>query len=85
MEMQWAAYVQRLRGGGALSSAMAVCDVSGSMGGQPMEVSHALMRIERNHILPLGVHCSISTTAGPLSSAVVVWGVPGSKEGSPCM
>ena len=36
-EAQWKAYVQKLREGGELSSAMAICDVSGSMHGQPME------------------------------------------------
>lgn len=46
MELQWAAYVQRLREGGALSSAMAVCDVSGSMMGQPMEVSRSALTQE---------------------------------------
>ena len=37
-EAQWKAYVQKLREGGELSSAMAICDVSGSMHGQPMQV-----------------------------------------------
>ena len=37
-EAQWKAYVKKLREGGELSSAMAICDVSGSMHGQPMQV-----------------------------------------------
>jgi len=39
MEAQWKAYVEKLRESGELSSALAICDVSGSMEGQPMEVS----------------------------------------------
>ena len=39
MELQWRAYVERLREGGALSSALAIADVSGSMEGEPMLVS----------------------------------------------
>ncbi|BDA46330.1 Uncharacterized protein L728 [Coccomyxa sp. Obi] len=41
-EAQWKAYVEKLRESGELSSAMAICDVSGSMDGQPMEVAIAL-------------------------------------------
>ena len=37
-EAQWKAYVEKLRDSGDLSSGMAICDVSGSMHGQPMEV-----------------------------------------------
>ncbi len=37
-EAQWKAYVEKLRESGELGSAMAICDVSGSMNGQPMEV-----------------------------------------------
>ncbi|KAK9829195.1 hypothetical protein WJX72_004438 [[Myrmecia] bisecta] len=42
VELQWRSYVDKLKAGGCLSSAMAVCDVSGSMSGQPMEVAIAL-------------------------------------------
>ena len=38
MEAQWSAYVQQMRESGQLSSAMAICDVSGSMNGEPMQV-----------------------------------------------
>ena len=38
VELQWKAYVDKLRESGTLSSTMSVCDVSGSMHGQPMEV-----------------------------------------------
>uniref|UniRef100_A0A6B2LBR1 VWFA domain-containing protein n=1 Tax=Arcella intermedia TaxID=1963864 RepID=A0A6B2LBR1_9EUKA len=41
-EAQWAAYVESLRKSGTLDSSMAVCDVSGSMSGEPMEVAIAL-------------------------------------------
>ena len=41
-EMQWKAYVAKLQKSGNLASAIAVCDVSGSMNGQPMEVAIAL-------------------------------------------
>jgi len=41
-EMQWKAYVAKLQKSGNLASAIAVCDVSGSMRGQPMEVAIAL-------------------------------------------
>lgn len=39
MELQWKSYVTNLKKNGTLSSALSVCDVSGSMAGQPMEVS----------------------------------------------
>ena len=38
VELQWKAYVDKLRESGTLSSTLSVCDVSGSMTGQPMEV-----------------------------------------------
>lgn len=38
MELQWKSYVTNLKKSGTLSSALSVCDVSGSMSGQPMEV-----------------------------------------------
>lgn len=38
MELQWKSYVSNLKASGTLSSALAVCDVSGSMSGEPMEV-----------------------------------------------
>ncbi len=43
-EAQWKAYVEKLRESGELSSAMAICDVSASMTGQPMEVRILLSR-----------------------------------------
>ncbi|KAF9183642.1 hypothetical protein BGZ50_004115 [Haplosporangium sp. Z 11] len=42
VEAQWQSYVNRLAQKGAMSSAMAMCDVSGSMSGIPMEVAIAL-------------------------------------------
>ncbi|DBA81625.1 TPA: hypothetical protein ACH3X1_007381 [Trebouxia sp. C0004] len=42
MELQWKSYVNNLKDSGTLSNALAVCDVSGSMSGQPMEVAIAL-------------------------------------------
>ncbi|DBA76510.1 TPA: hypothetical protein ACH3X2_008568 [Trebouxia sp. C0005] len=42
MELQWTSYVNNLKASGCLSNALAVCDVSGSMSGQPMEVAIAL-------------------------------------------
>ena len=45
MELQWKSYVSNLKASGVLSNALAVCDVSGSMSGQPMEVrTSSLMR-----------------------------------------
>ncbi|CAL5041868.1 unnamed protein product [Urochloa decumbens] len=41
-ELQWARMVEDLRKKGSLSNCIAVCDVSGSMTGTPMEVSVAL-------------------------------------------
>ena len=38
MELQWKSYVSNLKASGTLSSALAVCDVSGSMSGEPMQV-----------------------------------------------
>ena len=38
MELQWKSYVANLKASGSLTSAMAVCDVSGSMCGEPMQV-----------------------------------------------
>ena len=43
MELQWKSYVSNLKESGALSNALAVCDVSGSMTGQPMQVSLAFL------------------------------------------
>ena len=43
MELQWKSYVNNLKESGTLSNALAVCDVSGSMSGQPMEVSPVLL------------------------------------------
>jgi len=45
LEAQWTSLVQRLREAGRLDSALAVCDVSGSMEGQPMQVALALSLI----------------------------------------
>ncbi len=42
MELQWKSYVNKLKESGSLSNALAICDVSGSMSGQPMEVSFLL-------------------------------------------
>ena len=39
MEAQWKSYVDKLRQSGQLSSCLAVADVSGSMSGEPMNVS----------------------------------------------
>lgn len=41
-EVQWSSYVNALKERGQLSNAVAVCDVSGSMSGKPMEVCIAL-------------------------------------------
>ena len=41
-QLQWDDYVAKLRASGSLSSALAVCDVSGSMAGTPMDVAIAL-------------------------------------------
>ncbi|KAF9361330.1 hypothetical protein BGX26_004188 [Mortierella sp. AD094] len=42
LEAQWKSYVERLAKSGTMDSTMAMCDVSGSMSGQPMEVAIAL-------------------------------------------
>lgn len=41
MELQWKSYVTNLKKSGTLSSALSVCDVSGSMSGEPMQVCHS--------------------------------------------
>ena len=41
-EMQWKSYVDNLKKVGLLESALGVCDVSGSMTGDPMNVAIAL-------------------------------------------
>lgn len=41
-ELQWNSYVENLKKSGLFESALAVCDVSGSMSGKPMEVAIAL-------------------------------------------
>ena len=41
MELQWKSYVTNLKKSGTLSSALSVCDVSGSMDGEPMQVCHS--------------------------------------------
>ena len=41
-ELQWNDYVEKLKQSGLLQSALAVCDVSGSMSGEPMCVAIAL-------------------------------------------
>ena len=38
MELQWQSYVDNLKSVGSFSNALAICDVSGSMHGLPMEV-----------------------------------------------
>jgi len=42
VQLQWDAYVKKLMESGSLSNCMAVCDVSGSMSGNPMCVAIAL-------------------------------------------
>ncbi|KAG0368015.1 hypothetical protein BGZ54_002825 [Gamsiella multidivaricata] len=42
MEAQWKSYVERLAKTGTMESAMALCDVSGSMSGTPMNAAIAL-------------------------------------------
>lgn len=41
-ELQWDSYVNNLKKAGLLQSCLPVCDVSGSMHGEPMEVAIAL-------------------------------------------
>ena len=41
-ELQWSDYVANLKKSGLFESALSVCDVSGSMNGEPMEVAIAL-------------------------------------------
>lgn len=41
-ELQWKSYVDSLKKSGTLESALSVCDVSGSMAGEPMQVAIAL-------------------------------------------
>lgn len=41
-ELQWASYVDKLKRSGLFESALAICDVSGSMSGIPMTVAIAL-------------------------------------------
>lgn len=41
-ELQWQSYVDNLKKSGVLQSAISVCDVSGSMSGDPMIVAIAL-------------------------------------------
>lgn len=54
MELQWKSYVSNLKKSGTLHSALAICDVSGSMSGQPMEV-HLLRSISTPN--SESVHC----------------------------
>eukprot|EP00210_Caulerpa_lentillifera_P008934 g8525.t1 len=42
IQVQWDAYVQKLKESGVLSNCLAICDVSGSMEGTPMKVAIAL-------------------------------------------
>ncbi|KAF9904272.1 hypothetical protein EC991_002875 [Linnemannia zychae] len=42
IEAQWKSYVDRLASSGKMESTIAICDVSGSMSGEPMEVAIAL-------------------------------------------
>ncbi|KAF9130216.1 hypothetical protein BG015_004039 [Linnemannia schmuckeri] len=42
VEAQWKSYVDRLAASGTMDSTIAICDVSGSMSGEPMEVAIAL-------------------------------------------
>ncbi|KAG0374489.1 hypothetical protein BGX24_010329 [Mortierella sp. AD032] len=42
IEAQWKSYVDRLAESGKMESTIAICDVSGSMSGEPMEVAIAL-------------------------------------------
>ncbi|KAF9320770.1 hypothetical protein BG003_004984 [Podila horticola] len=42
MDAQWNAYVDKLAEEGKMKSSLAICDVSGSMSGEPMEVAVAL-------------------------------------------
>lgn len=41
-ELQWKSYVENLKKSGLFESALSICDVSGSMGGTPMEAAIAL-------------------------------------------
>jgi hypothetical protein len=41
-ELQWASYVDNLKKSGVIDSALSICDVSGSMNGEPMNVAIAL-------------------------------------------
>lgn len=74
MEAQWKAYVEKLRESGELSSALAICDVSGSMEGQPMEVGPPCMMqmqissdlLRRNSVRSACCACSCMQAAAPL-------------------
>ena len=58
MEAQWKSYVDKLRQSGQLSSCLAVADVSGSMGGQPMNVCSS-------GPLPMGCHHAVFSLGRP--------------------
>lgn len=64
MELQWKSYVSNLKESGALSNALAVCDVSGSMNGQPMQVSLAFLTQHSlrysDHTLHSPMHCALT-------------------------
>ena len=74
MEMQWKSYVDKLRQSGELSSCLAVADVSGSMTGEPMNVSSSIFHPRRIRLLQFaGCHLSIRRGAlvrSPASTSI---------------
>ncbi len=67
MEAQWKSYVDKLRQSGQLSSCLAVADVSGSMSGEPMNVSSSVF-----HARLLSAWQCSQTVVGYLSAPAMV-------------
>ena len=73
MELQWKSYVSNLKASGTLSSALAVCDVSGSMSGEPMEVRDGAacwLDVHRKHYNQSVAFCLQTIGGKPSVSAV---------------
>jgi len=65
MEAQWKSYVERLAKTGKMNSTMAMCDVSSSMSGVPMEVAIALSLLLAQLSLPPFNRLILTFSANP--------------------
>ncbi|KAI1316441.1 hypothetical protein EDD11_010004 [Mortierella claussenii] len=85
VEAQWTSYVERLAKTGSMESAMSMCDVSGSMSGEPMEVAIALSLLVTQLTRPPFNRLVLTFSESPQIHQVQKGSLKSQVEGMRCM